>query len=206
VQLRYATELTSSEYVTRQAWREARLERCPAHPQGGCRFARHGTYARVSPPGTRIARCYCPEAQQTFSLLPDCLAARYSGTLEEFEAAVRDRDGAPSLEAAVADYRLEIGLAGVLRWLRRRRQAVAVTLTLIRGLMPQLCPGRGSTLAEFQHCLGVEWVLRALRAEAAAHLQRLPPPLGFHPPVFRGGEAQKRHQQRAGPDPPVHNS
>lgn len=202
MQLRYATELTSSEYVTRQAWREARLERCPLHPEGGCGFARHGSYPRVHPPGTRIARCYCPKGQQTFSLLPDCLAARYSGTLEEFEAAVRDRDGAPSLEAAVADYRLEIGLVGVLRWLRRRRQAVAITLGLIRGLMPLLCPGCKPTLGAFQRCLGVEWVLRSLRAEAGEHLQRLPPPLGFRPP-WCGGEPKKRHQQRVGPDPPL---
>ena len=38
------------------------------HPQGGCGFARHGSYERVDPPGTRIARWYCRVGHQTFSL------------------------------------------------------------------------------------------------------------------------------------------
>ena len=75
--------------VRAQAWRDASLERCPNHPHGGCSFARHGTYARKTPRGTRIARWYCPESHTTFSLLPDCLAARLPGTLDEVEQ-VRD--------------------------------------------------------------------------------------------------------------------
>jgi hypothetical protein len=67
--------------LRKQGWLSATLPRCPLHPQGGCGFARHGTYERVSPPGTRVARWYCPEGHCTFSLLPDCLAARLSGTL-----------------------------------------------------------------------------------------------------------------------------
>ena len=67
---------TGEQYVRARAWRDARLSRCPNHPQGRCSFARHGTYARKSPRGTRIARWYCPESHTTFSLLPDCLSAR----------------------------------------------------------------------------------------------------------------------------------
>ena len=92
------------------------------HPQGGCGFTRHGTYERVNPPGTRIARWYCRQGHCTFSLLPDCLAARGSGTLIEFEAVVNDTEAARSLEAAAAACRPDIELPGVLRWLRRRRQ------------------------------------------------------------------------------------
>jgi hypothetical protein len=202
VQLRYPTRLTGADYVTRKAWREARLERCPRHPEGGCGFARHGTYSRVSPPGTRIARWYCPQAQQTFSLLPDCLAARYSGTLIEFEVAAEHGTQARSLEAAAACYREDIELPGVLRWLRRRRQAVVLTLTLLRGLMPALFSLSSPTLASCRRRLGVDWVLVALRAEAAEHLARLPPPLGFRPPPRRGGEPSAADQHRAGPDPP----
>ncbi len=202
MQLRFATELTSEQYVTRQAWHEASLECCPLHPQGGCGLARHGTYERVNPPGTRIARWYCRQGHQTFSLLPDCLAARCSGTLVEFEAAVNDSTAAPSLEAAAANWRLEIELPGVLRWLRRRCQAVTALLVIVRGLMPAVFAGSAPTLNAFRSALNVEWVLLALRAVAAEHLHRLPAPLGFLPRPRRGGEPPRADQHRAGPDPP----
>lgn len=202
MQLGYATGLTSDGYVTREAWRAASLERCPRHPQGGCGFARHGTYARVHPPGTRIARWYCPAAHQTFSLLPDCLAARWSGTLVEIEALVEQCASASSLEAAAARCRPEVQLPGVLRWLRRRLKAVQATLLIVRGLLPGLFHSSSPTLSAFRTLLAVEWVLLALRGVAAEHLHRLPPPLGFLPPLRRGGEPRLRGQQRAGPDPP----
>ncbi|MDE0442808.1 MAG: hypothetical protein OXL38_11875, partial [Gammaproteobacteria bacterium] len=75
------TGLSGEQYVKAQGWRHATLARCPNHPGGGCSLARHGTYARKTPPGTRVARWYCPESHTTFSLLPDCLAARLPGTL-----------------------------------------------------------------------------------------------------------------------------
>ena len=49
---------------------------------------RHGTYPRLSPPGARIARWRCRQGHCTFSLLPDCLAARLPGDLAEVEAVV----------------------------------------------------------------------------------------------------------------------
>jgi len=104
------------------------------HLQGGCGFARHGTYPRVSPPGTRVARWYCPEGHRTFSLLPDCLAARLSGTLAEVEAVVRAAEQAPTLEALCLQERLDIELPGALRWIRRRVQDVHGALHLIKGL------------------------------------------------------------------------
>ena len=97
VQLRYESGHTGEEYVSAEAWCAARLERCPNHPQGGCSFARHGTYPRKTPVGTRIARWYCPESHTTFSLLPDCLAARLPGTLKELEAVVAVAEQTPSL-------------------------------------------------------------------------------------------------------------
>jgi len=72
VRLRFKTGHTSEDYVSRQAWREASLPRCPNHPRGGCSLARHGTCPRKSPAGTKIARWYCPESHTTFTLLPDC--------------------------------------------------------------------------------------------------------------------------------------
>jgi hypothetical protein len=179
VQLRYHTALTSTDSVTRHAWQDASLERCPLHPQGGCGFARHGTYERVRPPGTRIARWYCPQAHQTFSLLPDCLAARWSGTLAEVEAAVDAVEQASSLEAAANTRRLEIDLPGAVRWLRRRATAVHHSLGLLKGLLPGSFAGYAPTLAAFRAALGVEAVLVLLRETGADYLAVLPRPLGF---------------------------
>ena len=75
MQLIHETDLSAEEYVSTQAWRDAKLERCPNHPDGGCRFARHGTYARKTPVGLKVARYYCPDSPMTFSLLPRFMAA-----------------------------------------------------------------------------------------------------------------------------------
>ena len=202
MQLRYQTDLTSTDYVTRQAWQKASLARCPLHPQGGCGFTRHGSYARVAPPGTRIARWYCRQGHQTFSLLPDCLAARWSGTLTELEVAVEVVEQAPSLEAAATTQRLEIELPGALRWLRRRVQAVQRTLVVLKGLFPEYFANVAPTLAGFRQALGVEMVLVVLRDIGADYLAALPPPLGFCHPRMGTGEPSQAVQHRAGPDPP----
>ncbi|EIC23779.1 hypothetical protein Thi970DRAFT_00290, partial [Thiorhodovibrio frisius] len=65
MQLRFAYRGTGEEYVSAKGWEQTTLKRCPLHPQGGCHFARHGTYARISPPGTLICRYYCPEGHRT---------------------------------------------------------------------------------------------------------------------------------------------
>jgi len=202
VQLRFATGLTSSEYVSQQAWRNATLPRCPLHPHGGCSFARHGTYERVDPPGTRIPRWYCPQSHRTFSLLADCFAARLSGTLHEVEAVVDRLEQARSLEVGVETLRLDIELPGVLRWARRRVRSVHATLTTLKGLMPEQFLTCASTLDSFRRHLAVEPVLPALRDIAAVHLPVLAPPLGLRPPAAAGAEPLHRHQHRAGADPP----
>ena len=95
VQVRLATPITSDDYVAGQRWRDATLSGCPWHPNGGCGFSRHGTYPRVRPPGTLIARWYCPLERRTVSALPDCLASHYSGTLVDLEAIVLAVEQAP---------------------------------------------------------------------------------------------------------------
>ena len=203
VQLRFETSFTSKEYVKHQAWRDATLERCPLHPAGGCSFARHGTYERVHPPGTRIPRWYCPEGRCTFSLLADCFAARLSGSLHEVEEVVVAAEQAASREAATDELRLDIELPGALRWLRRRLQAVHTALTLLLGLFPDLFAGCLPSVSAFRQCLGCAWVLPALREIAEAQLAQLPPPLGFRSPPAPAGEAESPSQQQAGPDPPA---
>jgi hypothetical protein len=149
-----------------------------------------------------IARWYCPQGQRTFSLLPDCLAARLPGTLAEVEAVVGSVEQAGSLEAACRNLRPEIELPGVLRWARRRVQAVHAALTTLKGLLPERFAACEPTLDGFAQHLGLSAILPALRQIAAAYLAALPAPLGFCPLCPGGGEAARMNQHPAGPDPP----
>ena len=194
--------LTCDAYVTQKAWRNASLTGCPLHPQGGCGFARHGCYQRVSPPGTRIARWYCPTGHCTFSLLPDCLSARLSGTLAEVEDVVTTVEQAPSLEAACDELRMDIELPGALRWVRRRVQTVHSILHTLKGLMPDAFEGCEITLLAFAMRLGVDVCLPLLREIAAVYLPHLPTPLGLIALLPPGGEQKIRSQHKMGPDPP----
>ena len=202
MQLRFNTGLTSEEYVSRQAWREATLERCPLHPGGGCGLARHGTYERMDPPGARVARWRCPPGHCTFSLLPDCLAARLPGALAEVEAVVAAVECAPSLEAAADVLRPDIELPGAMRWTRRRVQRVHTALHVLRGVDPERFAGWSATVSAWRAGLDVEPVLPALRAIAAEHLHELPAPFGFSHRLVQGGESHRVCQHPVGPDPP----
>ncbi len=202
VQVRFATGLTSEEYVSQKAWRSARLERCPLHPKGGCGFAGHGSYPRVSPPGCRIARNRCPTARVTFSLLPEFLCSRLTGTLAEVEAAVAAADAAPTREAASEALRPDIELPGALRWLRRRRQLVRAGLAAAVGLLPGLLAGCKPTVTMVRSALGAEVALVRLRLELVPHLASLPPPLGFGPRPARRRPSPTALQQETGADPP----
>lgn len=202
MQLRYQTGLTSEEYVSRQAWREATLERCPLHPRGGCGLARHGTYERKSPSGARVARWRCPQGHCTFSLLPDCLAARLPGALVEVEAVTLAVEQAPSLETAADVLRPDIELPGAIRWTRRRVQRVHAALHLVRGLDPERFAGWPARVSTWRTGLGAEPVLPVLRAIAADVLHELPAPLGFSNRLAQGGESPRGYQHPMGPDPP----
>ncbi len=203
VQLRFQTGLTDAEYVTREGWRLARLARCPLHPRGGCGLARHGTYARKSPPGTYIARWYCPQGHRTFSLLPDHLAARFPGTLAAIEAVVATVEQARSLEAAADALRRDpVTLPSAVRWVRRRVAPVRALLTIVVGLLPQRLLGCAPNIAAFRSRLRSEQVLMSLRELAQVHLQALPRPLGFQYVHMAGGEHRGGFQQRLGTDPP----
>ena len=203
MQLRFDSGFTSEDYVTHQGWCSARLLCCPAHPKGGCRFARHGTYPRVDPPGTLVARWYCPDAHQSFSLLPDHLAARFPGTLAQIETVVATVEQAPTLAAAVEILRPDdVTLPSALRWIHRRVRAVRAALTVVASLLPELCPGCEPTIASFRLRLACEPVLVPLRGMASAHLQGLPRTLGFRPPGSTAGGRKSAFQQGMGPDPP----
>jgi hypothetical protein len=202
VQLRHATTLTSNDYVTRQAWREASLDRCPAHARGGCGFHRNGSYPRVEPPGMRVARCYCPTAQTTWSLLPDCLASRLSSDLAEVEQVVTGAEAGAPVEAVAAAVRPDITLPSAVRWVRRRTLPVRAALMAVVTLLPGHFAGVTPTITALGPVVRTTPVLVGLRAQAATHLAALPPPLGFGPrrqPWQRWG---RRRQHGTGPDPP----
>ena len=203
VQVRFATGLTSEEYVSQKGWLAARLERCPFHPEGGCGFGRHGTYPRVSPPGCLIARWYCRTAHATISLLPDFICSRLTGALVEVEAVVAAADGAPTQESASEVLRPDIELPGALRWMRRRTGLVHAALTAVIGLLPGLLAGCKPTVTSVRSALGAEVALVRLRLELAPHLGELPPPLGFGRRPARRRPSPTTLQQETGPDPPA---
>jgi hypothetical protein len=205
VQLRDQTTLTSEQYVTEKAWRRASLKLCPRHPQGGCGFARHGAYARVSPPGMRVPRWYCPDGHITFSLLPDCLSSRLTGSLDEVERVIVRVEESRSMERACSELREEVELPGVLRWVRRRVQSVHRALLALVTAMPDKL-GSVPKITAMREVLGTEHVLMALREIAAAHLQALPCPIGFQPLRPRAAWREKRFQHETGTDPPPKNA
>ena len=203
VQVQFATELTSEEYVSQQGWQKASLASCPLHPGGGCGLHRHGTYKRVEPPGTQIARWYCRRGQTTIGLLPDCLSSHLSGSLADVEAVIDAVEAARSLESAAGALRPTIDLPGAVRWTRRRLQMVRGLLTTLIGLMPDTFQSCQPTLASFRKTLATPNVLVRLRAIAASQLAQLPVPVGFN--TRSGGPVAGRNagQQQTGPDPPA---
>ncbi len=203
VQLRFDTGLAGAEYVTRELWRRAILPRCPLHPRGGCGLARHGSYARKRPAGTRIARWYCPQGHCTFSLLPDHLAARFPGTLAEIEQVAAAAQDACSLEACAHQLRPDpIGLPGALRWVRRRLTVVRALLPLAVTMLPALLQGCAATVTAVRQRLQEPNALERLRALLARELPALATPLGLRHRRRGGGDGIGGLQQHMGPDPP----
>lgn len=204
MQLRFQTGLTGEQYVSEQAWHEARLDRCPNHPDGGCSFARHGTYERRTPAGTLIARWYCRESHQTFSLLPDCLAARLPGTLRRLEEVVAHAEQASSLMKAADEIRRDgVQLAGAMRWVRRRVRLVQHVLRLVIGLLPQQLAGCRAEITACRQRLGTEAVLVSLRSLTERWLSDLAAPLGFRPHGIVEGNPDFARQQHPGPVGPA---
>lgn len=202
LQVRLATSTTSGDYITGKLWQYATLSACPWHPEGGCGFAQHGTYERVHPANTRVARRSGPTARRTVSALPDCLASHRSGTLDECELIVRLIESAPSLSAACRDLRPEVQLPGILRFVTCVVRQITNALRAIKGLMPIrfTCQPR---LCEVAALLDTPSVLMTLRDIAQRYLPQLPTPLGFNPHRDAVHNDIEPSQHGVGRDPPV---
>jgi hypothetical protein len=190
MQIPWKSPVADDRYVADRAWERAELCACPMHPEGGCGLQRLGTYVRVSPAGTRVARWWCPVARKSISLLPTFLAARLTGTLDEVEAVVAAVEEAGGVTAALeavhpAEAEGAIGLQGALRSMRRRVRSVRAALVAIITLMPERFAGTMPTLEGLRMALSTDRVLVALRELAARHIPALPAPLGFAARVGR---------------------
>ncbi len=186
-------------YVRNREWCDARLSACPLHPTGGCSFARHGSYARVTPQGLRIARWYCPEGRQTFSLLPDFLAARLSGLLAAIEDSITVASSAKSMEAAADALRgPDVTLPGAVRWLRRRIRGVQAALAYVA---PEMVIGAPASRSMPEIARADGRVLLGLRRSLSPQiLNSIPAPLGFKPTSGTGWPRNGIGQHEMGPD------
>jgi len=202
MQIPLHTVSSAEAYVANQEWRYARLEQCPLHPPGECSFARHGTYPRLMPEATRIARWYCPEGHRTFSLLPDFLAARLPGLLSSIEKAVATAQASTSLEVAADGLRRDdVTLPSAVRWLRRRVRQVQDGLKTVFGFAVQEPTASFPTLSALRVQLGDDHPLLRLRSALPPKvLAKVCVPLGLRP--YRSAAREQRHadQHYAGPD------
>jgi len=147
----------------------------------------------------QIARYYCPIAHATFSLLPDCLASRFPGALDDLEWVVAHVETARSIEAAADVLRPDIVLPSAVRWVRRRLTLVRATLLAMVTMVPDRL-GCAAHVASVRAALHTEHALVTLRTEAARVLPALPRPLGFRPPGTSHRERRRRSQHEMGAD------
>lgn len=203
MQVRFSTNLTSEQYISQEAWRNATLEMCPLHGEQDCGLRVHSSYERKTPSGLRIGRYYCRKGQTTFSLLPDFVAARFSGTLAEVEQAIEVAESASTLTTAARTLRPELDdERSAVRWLRRRLDAVQTALRALVTLLPELF-GTAPRLDAVRRCLGQQegGLLIRLRAAGASMLHALPSPLGLFPRKRASTDSESQPQHKVGPDP-----
>jgi hypothetical protein len=137
-------------------------------------------------------------------MLPDCLAAGLSSTLEEVEEAVvevEERTGTLTDLAAAKRPTLEDvdRVPGCLRWYRRRVRPVLAALTEIARLRPALFIQQPVSIAGFRKVLGGGAVLVPLRSLVESHLPVLPSPLGFGPTRGSRAAAGRPHERVRAP-------
>lgn len=126
----------------------------------------------------------------TFSLIPDCLAARMPGTLKQVEQAAegvqRARQQGGSLEQQAAALRPPsdspdaVEPRSAVAWMKRRHRAVVAGLVVLIAVMPEVFGGCDVTLeAVGGRVDDSNGVLLALRRVAGERLGEIPRPIGF---------------------------
>jgi hypothetical protein len=203
MQILFETRMTSEQYVSEQGWLGATLLSCPVHPSGGCGIRAHGSYRRKTPTGLRVARFYCAEGHVTISLLPEFMAASFSGLLSEVEQAARVAEQAPSVAAAAQQLRPELGdERSAARWLRRRLSALKSGLTALVTSVPELF-GVAPTLSAVAARLAAaaDRVLVEARLRATTLLDRIATPLGFRHRSLVSTNNAESMQHTMGPAP-----
>jgi hypothetical protein len=177
------------------------------HPEGGCGYARHGTYEVKCPAGVYVARWYCRSAHTTISLLPQFMAARLPGTVAELEEVVAVAEQARSLEQAANELRTDdIALASAMRWVRRRVRAVHRNLVVLIGLLPDRFGRVTPTVTALRAHLRQPDVLVSCRQLTGPQLVHLAGPVGLQPPAQHRRYPNPLFQQQmgtaSGTDPP----
>ena len=157
VQLRFETELTAEEYVSREEWRNASFPPClKGRDACDCGLMRHGTYGRKTPIPMRVARFDCRACQTTISRLPDFAAARRRGSLQEIEDAMMVLAAAPSRWAAARClFPDRDELANAIRDLLGAFMAVSFFLEAVATLRPDLFRGTPADLVSMRAVLGM---------------------------------------------------
>ena len=208
VQLRFETELTAEESVSREAWRDATFPPCLQGRCGrDCGLMRHGTYGRKTPIPMRVARFDCRECQTTISRLPDFAAARRrSGSLQEIEDDMVVLAEAPSRWAAAKQlYPQRDELSNAIRDLYGAFAAVSAFLLAVVTLRPDLF--RGSPWGQLACCRLSFDGLAATNTPNPRELERLavhsshePAPTGHAPPFLHDSHFPRRegHGQHRG--------
>lgn len=158
------------------------MSSCPLHPEGGCGFCRWGTYFRLVPIECEVARYYCPQGHTTFSLLPDCLAARMPGTLEQVQQAAKAVEHGEGSLASRADALRppaeqpdSVEIRSAVQWMKRRHRAARAALAVLLAVVPGVFGTPEPTVSEL---LGAEALVQA-RERAGEKLGKIPAPIGF---------------------------
>lgn len=158
---------------------------------------------RKTPRHMRVPRWYCPESQITFSLPPDCLAARRPATLDALETVAAQTEHSWSLTATAKALRRDaVDLPGAIRWVRRRVRLVRCLLTSVAELLPERFALGIAGLVPLRAHLDTGRALVELRRLLAPHLSVLPMPLGFRRDRSRASEDRPGFQHKLGHDPP----
>lgn len=185
MQLPYHTALSGSQYVIQKEWLNASLDCCPNHRKESCSFQRHGHYKRKTAHGYAwIVRYYCKDSHMTFSLLPDCFAARMPGTLDELEqtALLFEAGGSAQQVTDAVRENCQVEPGGKRRWSLRRLSVLLGCLTVLLPVLDFSFVRKPIQLSVLRDHLSTDRVLVELRRRCLNNLQKLPPPIGFRPP------------------------